>query len=209
MEDAGWDVTVQEFDFQTFISLSPPILEQVAPPPTGPIPTTIFSYSGSGDVTAPGTAIPVDATPGCEAADLAGFPAGNIALVSRGGCTFAIKATNVYNAGASAVVIYNNGPGIINGTLGNAFSLDIPVVAVTQAVGTQLAATAGLVLRVKTETFRGIATTSNVLAELAGNSDAVAYAVLSYAMSTQLINEEKSKGNFKPKPDPEHDPVSS
>jgi hypothetical protein len=32
-------------------------------------------------------------TPGCEAVDFAGFPAGNIVLVSRGGCTFAIKAT--------------------------------------------------------------------------------------------------------------------
>ena len=57
----------------------------------------ILSYSGSGDVTAPVThlaAPPGDATPGCEAADFAGFPAGNIALISRGGCTFAIKATN-------------------------------------------------------------------------------------------------------------------
>ena len=37
----------------------------------------------------------------------AGFPAGNIALISRGACTFALKATNAYNAGASGVVIYN------------------------------------------------------------------------------------------------------
>ena len=33
---------------------------------------------------------------------------------------------------------------------------------------------------------------------LATNSDAVAYAVLSYGMSTQLINGTKSKGNFRP-----------
>jgi aminopeptidase Y len=36
---------------------------------------------------------------------------------------------------------------------------------VTQAVGQQLAATPGLVMRLKTDTFRGIATTYNVLAE--------------------------------------------
>ncbi len=30
------------------------------------------------------------------------------------------------------------------------------------------------------------------------NSDAVAYATLNYAMSTELINGAKSKGNFKP-----------
>ena len=108
---------------------------------------------------------PADATPGCEAADFAGFPAGNIALIRRGNCTFAIKATNAYNAGASGVVIYNNAPGVINGTLGNGFTLNIPVTSVEQAVGDQLAATPGLVLRLKTDTFRGIATTYNVLAE--------------------------------------------
>lgn len=118
MTAAGYDVTVQEFLFQTFISLSPPILEQVAPPPAGPVANTIMSYSGSGDVTAPVTALaapPADATPGCEAADFAGFPAGNIALIRRGACTFGIKATNAYNAGAAAVIIYNNIPGVLGG----------------------------------------------------------------------------------------------
>jgi Zn-dependent M28 family amino/carboxypeptidase len=90
--------------------------------------------------------------------------------VQRGSCTFAIKATNAYNAGASAVIIWNNQPGVINGTLGNDFTLDIPVTSVTQAVGTELAATPGLIMRVKTDTFRGIATTYNVLAELPGKN---------------------------------------
>jgi aminopeptidase Y len=127
-----------------------------------------MSYSGSGDVTAAVTALPAppaDATPGCEAADFAGFPAGNIALISRGACTFAIKATNSFNAGASGVVIYNNTLGPLNGTLGNGFTLNIGVTGITQAHGQQLAATPGLVLRLKTDTFRGIATTYNVLAE--------------------------------------------
>ena len=170
-ENAGYDVTVQPFDFQTFITLSPTLLERVAPPPAGPIQNGVFSYSGSGDVTAAVTALPAppaDATPGCEPADFAGFPAGSIALISRGACTFAIKATNAYSAGASGVVIYNNAPGTLNGTLGNAFSLDIPVTSVTQAVGQELAATPGLVLRIKAETFRGMATTYNVLAETPG-----------------------------------------
>jgi aminopeptidase Y len=165
---AGFDVTVQQFQFQTFISLAAPILEQVAPAPAGPIANNIMEYSGSGDVTAAVTALPtppVDGTPGCEAGDFAGFPAGNIALVRRGACTFALKATNAFNAGASGVVIYNNTAGVLNGTLGNTFTLNIPVTSVTQDVGQQLAATPGLILRLKTETFRGIATTSNVLAE--------------------------------------------
>jgi len=168
MTAAGYNVTVQPFQFQTFITLSPSVLEQVAPPPAGSIANSILAYSGSGDVTAAVTALaapPADATPGCEAADFAGFPAGNIALIRRGVCTFAIKATNAYNAGASGVVIYNNQPGIINGTLGNGFTLNIGVTSVTDVVGQQLAATPGLVMRLKTDTFRGIATTYNVLAE--------------------------------------------
>ncbi len=166
--DAGYSVTVQEFQFQTFIQLSPSVLEQLSPVPTGPIANSILSYSGSGDVTASVTALPapsVDPTPGCDAADFAGFPAGTIALISRGSCTFAIKATNAYNAGAVGVVIYNNAAGNLNGTLGATFTLNIGVTGVTQTVGQQLAATPGLQMRLKTDTFRGLATTSNVIAE--------------------------------------------
>lgn len=165
---AGYNVTVQPFQFQTFVSLSPAILEQVSPGPVGPIANNILSYSGSGDVTAP-VSSPSPAT-GCNAADWAGFPAGSIALVLRGpaGCTFGIKATNAFNAGAVGVVIYNNAAGPVNGTLGNTFTLNIPVTSVTQAMGLQLAATPGLVLRLRTNTLRGVATTYNVLAETKG-----------------------------------------
>ncbi len=163
LEAAGYDVTVQSFQFQTFISLTPAVLEQVAPSPAGPLVNNIMSYSGSGDVTAPvSTVSPIT---GCNATDFTGFTAGHIALISRGTCTFALKATNAFNAGAAGVVIYNNIPGTLNGTLGNSFTLNIGVTAVTQALGQQLAATPGLVLRLKTDTFRGIATTTNVLAE--------------------------------------------
>ncbi len=166
MTAAGYVVTVQQFQFQTFISLSPPVLEQVVPGPAGPVANSIMAYSGSGDVTA--AVSTVNDIRGCNATDFAGFPAGNIALISRGVCSFALKATNAYNAGAAAVIIYNNVAGELNGTLGNLFTLNIPVTSVTQAVGQQLAATPGLVMRLKTDTFRGLATTSNVLAESKG-----------------------------------------
>jgi hypothetical protein len=70
-------------------------------------------------------------TSGCEAADFAGFPAGNIALVQRGFCPFATKAINAQAAGASAVIIFNQGDtpareGLIVGTLA-------PAVATTTA----------------------------------------------------------------------------
>ena len=178
MEAAGYDVTTQEFVFQTFINLAPPVLEQVAPPAgAGPIVNTIMTYSGSGNVTANVTVVPVDATTGCESTDFPATTAGTIALISRGGCTFAIKATNAFNAGAVGAVIYNNAPGPINGTLGNGFTLNFPVTSVTQAIGQQLAATSGLVLHLVTSTFRGQATTSNVFAEKTGkNADNVVIA---------------------------------
>jgi len=162
LTDAGYAVTVQPFQFQTFFQNSPSVLEQVAPAPAGPVDHRILSYSGSGDVTAGVTAVP---SLGCNAADFAGFPAGNIALILRGTCFFSIKSTNAFNAGASGVVIYNNGAGHVDGTLFSNFTLNIPVVGVTNAMGIQLAATAGLVMRIKTDTFRGLATSYNVLAE--------------------------------------------
>jgi aminopeptidase Y len=163
---AGYDVTLQPFDFQTFIELSTTTLEQVAPPPVGPVPTNIMSYSGSGDVTAAVSTLSV--ITGCNASDFAGFPVGHIALISRGACTFALKATNAFNAGATGVVIYNNIPGTLNGTLSSTFTLDTPVTSVEQSIGQALAATPGLILRLKTDTFRGTASTANVIAETTG-----------------------------------------
>ena len=166
LTDAGYQVMVQPFDFQTFLLLSPTVLEQVAP--VSPLVNNIMSYSGSGDVTA--NVSTLGGITGCLAADFAGFPVGNIALISRGDCSFAIKATNAFNAGAAGVIIYNNVAGTLNGTLGAAFDLDIPVTSVTQDLGAELvtAASAGLVLHLKTETLRGTVTSYNVLAESKG-----------------------------------------
>jgi Zn-dependent M28 family amino/carboxypeptidase len=145
------------------------VLEQISPL-SGTISNSIMSYSGSSDNTA--TVSTVSPITGCNAGDFAGFPAGHIALISRGACTFALKATNAYNAGAAGVVIYNNIPGVLNGTLGNGFTLDISVTSVTQDVGQQLASLvpSGLVMRLKTDTVRGIATSSNVIAETPGGN---------------------------------------
>ena len=161
-------MTRQSFDFVRFEVISPAILQQIEPGPVTDLPNIIMSYSGNGDVTAAvSSPSPVI---GCDAADWAGFPAGNIALVSRGTCTFAIKATNAFNAGAVGVVIYNNIAGDLAGTLGNTFTLDIPVTGITQSLGGQLAATPGLVLRLKTEALREPAVAENVLAESTGGN---------------------------------------
>jgi len=104
---AGYNPTTQVFSFVTFQELSDPVLQEISPTPKTYTQDEFqtMSYSGSGD-TGERTITPVDVnlgTPsasnsGCEAADFAGFPAGNIALIQRGTCTFGTKATNAINA---------------------------------------------------------------------------------------------------------------
>jgi Zn-dependent M28 family amino/carboxypeptidase len=162
-KDAGYNVTRQEFAFQSFIELPGTSLAQVAPTPTAAIETNILAYSGSGSVTAAVSVLPT--VTGCNTVDFAGFTAGNIALISRGACSFASKANNAQAAGASAVVIYNNVAGELNGTLGAEFTQTIAVTSVLQSVGQQLAAIPNLQLSVVASTVRGTATTSNIIAE--------------------------------------------
>ena len=112
LQAAGWEVELDQFPF-TFIP--PPTLQQLTPVNATYV-TGAFTGSGSGSVTA--AVIPVDInlvppranTSGCDGAfteaavgaplvphpagpdDFAGFPAGGIALIQRGGCSFALKA---------------------------------------------------------------------------------------------------------------------
>jgi extracellular elastinolytic metalloproteinase len=79
-------------------------------------------------------------TEGCG--PLVGFPAGAIALVDRGTCTFQQKSQNAQAAGASAVIIANNATGnipILSGSFVNAPET-IPSVGVSQADGAAIKA---------------------------------------------------------------------
>ncbi len=178
MVAAGYDVHFQEFEFQLVSDVTPPELAQVSPNAVNYVDGVDFatmSYSGSGNVTAL-VSIPSGDARGCEASDWAGFPAGNIALVLRGtptgfpvACTFRLKATNAVAAGASAVLVYNNVPGVINGTLA-APRFSTSVMGLTQALGQALVALVpgGLTMHVKTDTIAEIRTTRNVIAETPG-----------------------------------------
>jgi hypothetical protein len=79
---------------------------------------------------------------GCEAFTNAGAIAGNIALVDRGTCPFAQKATNAFAAGASALVIANNQAGLIDMT-GSAPGVTIPVIMIQQGDGNLIKAQIG------------------------------------------------------------------
>jgi subtilisin family serine protease len=78
------------------------------------------------------------------AADCGTAPAGTwVALVQRGGATFAVKVQNAKAAGASAVILYNNTTVPVSPTLGTPTDGGtpwLPTVIVTQADGQAIAA---------------------------------------------------------------------
>ena len=69
----------------------------------------------------------------------AGSLTGRVALIRRGACGFYVKATNAQNAGAVAVVLYNNAAGTLNATVAPippaTAPVTIPVVGITAAAG--------------------------------------------------------------------------
>ena len=188
LTEAGYNVTIQPFDYTAFYQTAPSSLRQVSPLAVQYIEDTdytLLEYGASGDVTA--AVAPVDiqlglgntSTSGCEAADFAGFPAGHIALLQRGICTFQLKAENAAAAGAVGTIIFNQGntperTGLFAGTLSATYTGGIPVFSTSYDLGAQWASTPGLVLRMAASTFSGTSTTYNVLAETrAGNPNNV------------------------------------
>ena len=195
LEDAGYEVTLDPVD----ITFNFPAELRQLTPVQADYETGVFTGSGSGEVE--GNVIPVDidltptggSTSGCEAADFAGLDfsgANDIALVQRGTCFFGTKAFYAEEAGAEAVIIFNEGntperSGLI---VADGTSVDppipgapgpvthgIPVVGASFADGAALAqpASTAYVLVLPAETR----TDYNVIAELPGkNADNVVMA---------------------------------
>jgi len=92
-----------------------------APPKTGSLPT---ARTGT-------TATTNDACSPLAAGSLTG----KAVLIRRGTCTFFTKANNARNAGAAAVVLYNNVAGRVNPTVAGTPAITIPVVAVSDTEG--------------------------------------------------------------------------
>ena len=177
LQAAGWDVRTETFPF-TYVG--PSVLQQLTPT-QGSYTANPATGTGYGDVTAAVRAVDLQlglgntSSSGCEAADFAGFPAGSIALVQRGTCNFSIKAVNAKNAGASAVVIFNQGNttatdrnNAVNPTLAPEV-LPIPVVGTDYASGVALAQ-AGSTARVMVPQPES-RPQENVIAELKGVND--------------------------------------
>lgn len=188
LKRAGYQVRVQAFPFQAFYPVSPGTLSAVAPQQVQYVWNEDFGYADQtdpGNVTA--AVVPVDlalglgntSTSGCEPQDFAGFPAGAIALMQRGTCTFGEKAENAAAAGASGAVIFNQGDtedrrDLMAATLGEAYAGGIPVIFATYDNGVSWAQTEGLQLSMNVDVIREQSETYNVLAETRrGNPDNV------------------------------------
>lgn len=190
---AGYDPQVQQFMFDYFEENSK--LIRVSPNPRTFVEGSDFLRnafdSGTPEGTATGPLVPVDlrippgpaansSSSGCEAADFAGFPAGSVALVQRGTCGFNVKVLNAQAAGASAVIVMNEGqPGrtdLLN-MIGDATGLRIPAVFATYAAGADLAATPGATVTVTVDFTAEQRPAWNVTAETrSGNDDNVVMA---------------------------------
>lgn len=141
----------------------------------------LFTWSPGGDVTGEVVAVDVvvpptedpSSTSGCEPADFAAFPTGAVALIQRGTCTFAEKVANAEAAGASAVLIFNEGQrgrtGVVEGTLDEADPPAIPVVGLSYDDGAALVASGGTATLSAEVDLEGVPSV-NLLADLEGTS---------------------------------------
>ncbi len=141
LRSVGYDVSTPEFTWERVTVDAAKVTAgsvTAAPTQLGNSPNTPV-----GGVSGPLVVPPVDATPGCEAADYAGLDVrGGVALVRRGSCTFTQKQVVAADLGAVAILVYNhvNGPGLgqINPALAR-----IPSGGLTAVEGAALAAVAG------------------------------------------------------------------
>ena len=192
LETAGYEVDVQAFDFDFFQELGEARIE--VPNTATTLATATFTYSGSTDDLATSAeeevtaqVVPVDytaptgpansSTSGCEATDFTGFPAGAIALIQRGTCTFETKAANAETAGAVGVIIFNEGQegrqALFQGTLGRA-GYTIPVVGLSFQDAEPYLTGERRSLTVYTKTVSEVRETYNVLTQTAtGDPDKV------------------------------------
>jgi Zn-dependent M28 family amino/carboxypeptidase len=191
MRAAGYRVRVQQFRFPFVFDRSAPSLSPVGGGSWSFRANRDYAtllYSGSGRVEAPVVAVDLLAsnpersasTSGCEPTDFASFPPGAVALLQRGRCFFRVKVENAAAAGASAVVVTNEGSAgrraLFQATLG-APQARIPALGASVAVGEalrngRLSGPTGVTVTLVADVVAEQRTTRNVIAESRGGNAA-------------------------------------
>jgi hypothetical protein len=157
MEAAGYAVRLQPYTFTYTSFIGTPTWSEISPtsrsftlvedwnPGSSNGTATDKQVQAAGGIVIPPTPT-ASSTSGCTAADFSAFTPGNLALIQRGGCNFGVKVLNATAAGASGVVIFNEGnPGrtaVVNGSMldanNNPFVATIPVAFTSFDIGQQL-----------------------------------------------------------------------
>jgi hypothetical protein len=152
MEAAGYDVHLQNYKFDYYAYTGIPTMsvggtDLVLGTDWGPG-QSLGSMDGQHTLTTvnnnvlPPTTTPSSAA-GCDPSDFGPEVSGHPVLIQRGTCTFAKKVANAQAAGATGVIIFNEGntqpdrTGLLIGSLGSVPT--IPVVFVTFAIGNEMA----------------------------------------------------------------------
>jgi hypothetical protein len=157
MKEAGYNVTIQPYKFLYFNYTAVPVFKEISPTPHNfAIITEWNAGRARGNTTANiqpagGIVIPPTPTPsstsGCSASDFDGFVRGRIALIQRASCRTGQQVSNAQAAGASGVIIFNEGnpgrTGISGGSsfrdaAGNRFIPNIPVALTSFDTGNKL-----------------------------------------------------------------------
>jgi hypothetical protein len=156
MSKWGYKVNIQTYKFFYFAFVGTPVLREISPVahdyallndwnPGQSTGNTTAAIQPAGGIVIPPTPSPSSSS-GCAASDFAGFVPGRVALIQRGTCNFGVKVLNAQAAGASGVVIFNEGnpgrTGVLNGSLsdanGNRIVPTIPVAFTSFGVGSNL-----------------------------------------------------------------------
>jgi Peptidase family M28/PA domain len=156
MQAAGYSVVEQPYTFEYYAYKGIPTFSEVSPIAHNYVLSTDWGPGRSlgianaalqpaGGIILPPTPTS-SSTSGCTSSDFTTFVPGRIALIQRGGCNFGVKVQNAQGAGATGVIIFNEGnpgrTGLLVGSLvdagGTPFVPNIPVAFTTFAIGQDL-----------------------------------------------------------------------
>jgi hypothetical protein len=146
-----------------------PIIKSSSPAPGGAISLDynqsafgpLFPTSGTLGALALVAAQPGEAGPACDPLNAANAAAvkGKVAIISRGGCTFALKVRHAQDAGAVAALLANNADGaVVPG--GTDTTIGIPSAGITKADGDALKAAVAAAAPYGTRTRAAVVTAS-------------------------------------------------